>query len=80
MIEIPRNTILTSDEATHDFQSLLLNFMQKNEVDSVEDVSEHYQINKDWDLIITCEYRDNILEVCIPNDNWIPSINVYFYH
>jgi len=76
MIEIPRNTILTSDEATHSFQSLLLNFMKENEVDSVEDVSEHYQINGDWDLIITCEYNKNILEICIPSSDWIPSINV----
>lgn len=76
MIEIPRNTILTSDQATHEFQSLLLDFMRTNEVESVEDVSEHYQINEDWDLIITCEYKKDILEVCIRSDDWIPSINV----
>ena len=76
MIEIPRNTILTSDEATHEFQSLLLDFMRDNEVASVEDVSEHYQINKDWDLIITCEYDDKELRVCVRNDDWIPSITV----
>jgi len=76
MIEIPRNTILTSDEATHGFQSLLLDFMRENEVKSVEDVSEHYQINEDWDLIITCTYNKGTLEVCIPSDGWIPSINV----
>ena len=76
MIEIPRNTILTSDEATHSFQSLLLDFMRTNEIASVEDVSEHYQINQEWDLVITCEYNEEILQVCIPSDDWIPSINV----
>lgn len=75
MIEIPRNTILTSDEATYGFQSLLLNFMQDNAVASVEDVSERYQITENWDLIITCEYNKDTLEVCIPSDDWIPSIN-----
>ena len=76
MVEIPRNTIMTSDQATHEFQSLLLDFMRKNEIDSVEDVSEHYQINEDWDLIITCEYNSDTLEVYIPTDDWIPSSNV----
>ena len=76
MIEIPRHTILTSDEATHAFQNLLLDFMRDNKVASVEEVSEHYQINEDWDLIITCEYNVEALQVCVPNDDWIPSINV----
>ena len=76
MIEIPRDTILTSDEATYKFQNMLLDFMQKNEITSVEDVSEHYQINEDWDLIITCEYNNDILKVRVPVNDWIPSINV----
>lgn len=76
MIEIPRDTILTSDEATHEFQSLLLTFMRTNEVESVEDVSERYQINESWDLIITCEYNSDVLQMCIPNENWVPLVNV----
>lgn len=76
MIEIPRNTILTSDEATHGFQSLLLDFIHTNKVESIEYVSERYQINEGWDLIITCEYNNDVLQVCIPNEDWVPSINV----
>ena len=76
MIEISRDTILTNDEATMSFQSLLLDFMENNKITSIEEVSEHYQINEDWDLIITCEYNKDTLEVCIPSSDWIPSINV----
>ena len=76
MIDSPRNTILTSDEATFGFQSALLDFMKENEIKDIEDVSEYYQINKDWDLIITCEYNKDVLTYSIPNDGWIPLINV----
>ena len=76
MIDIPRNTILTSDEATTGFRELLLGFMRENDIESVDDVSESMQITKNWDLIITCEYGDDVLQVSIPEGDWIPSHNV----
>lgn len=76
MITVIRDSILTSEDATRSFQKLLSDFMGAHGAASLEDVSESLQISTDWELVITCEYHDHLLEVHIPNDDWVPSNNI----
>lgn len=76
MIPIARSSVLTSNEATREFQAVLTDFMIAFEIPSVEEVSEHFQVSHDWELTITCTYKDDSMVMHIPAEEWVPAANV----
>ena len=76
MVTIPHSSILTSQDATAGVQRLMLDFMRHNNILDIHEISEKYEVSEDWDLLITCVYHDEQLQITIPEEEWVPSAEV----